>query len=286
MKRVILAVLIATVLALGAFLCWEPSPVQAQAGAQNVLTQTTLSAAVPALAGTLFSSTQTFVQVASATGITAIAPNPTVPINASNSVVIYVDRELMQVVAVSGTTLRVIRGYDGTTAVPHASGAMVLAGQATWFYHNDPGGGRYPGQGVSGVACTPSAQIVTPWVNIYTGAQWLCSSISGTYVPGFNNPLIPEGAVTTTAVASVAGTTLPSGPLFHVTGTNAITGWTIPVGCNATAVGGCSFTIIPDAICTWTAAGNIALAGSCVVNKALTFTWDAKNSKWIPSYIA
>src|SRR6516165_5128807 len=91
-------------------------------GGQNTLTQTSLSAAVPATAGSLFASGQSFVTVASATGITGIAPNPTVPINAQNSVVIYVDREAMQVVAVSGTTLRVIRGYDGTAAAPHASG--------------------------------------------------------------------------------------------------------------------------------------------------------------------
>jgi hypothetical protein len=58
------------------------------------------------------------------------------------------------------------------------------------------------------------------------------------------------------------------------------------VGCAATAVGTCSFTIIPDGAFTWTTAGNIALAGTAVVNKALTFLWDAKNSKWVPNYIA
>jgi len=80
----------------------------------------------------------------------------------------------------------------------------------------------------------------------------------------------------------VAGVTLPSGPLFHVTGTNAITGWTIPVG-----FAGGSFTVIPDAVFTWTAVGNIALAGTAVVSKALTFTYDGNAAKvWFPSYIA
>jgi hypothetical protein len=146
--------------------------------------------------------------------------------------------------------------------------------------------GFYDGDPSLNSACTAANTSTTPWVNVRTGVQWLCSSVTGTFVAGFNNPLVAVTPQPTAAVASVAGTTLPSGPFFHVTGTNIITGWTIPVGCNATAVGGCEFTVIPDAVFTWTAAGNIALAGSAVVNKALVFTWDAKNSKWIPSYIA
>jgi hypothetical protein len=88
-------------------------------------------------------------------------------------------------------------------------------------------------------------------------------------------------AQVTAKVASAAAAILPSGPLFHVDGTLAVTGFTVPVG----GVGA-SFSIIPDAVFTWTTAGNIALAGSAVVNKLLTFTWDATNSKYIPSYIA
>ena len=165
---------------------------------------------------------------------------------------------------------------------------MVLIGNAIWFSVNDPGGsGGF--DGVGGESCTQANVVASPRVNIRTGAQWLCSSITTTWVPGFNNPLIPMNAQPTTAVASAAGTVTPSGPLFHITGTNAITGFVIPIGCAANTLatlGGCSFTVIPDAIFTWTAAGNIALAGTAVVNKALTFVWDATNKKWVPSYIA
>jgi hypothetical protein len=125
-----------------------------------------------------------------------------------------------------------------------------------------------------------------PLLNVLTGEQFLCSTITNTWVPGFSNAWLPVAGGPTTAVASAAGAILPSGPLFHVTGTAAVTGFTIPVGCAATAVGTCSFTIIPDGAFTWTTAGNIALAGTAVVNKALTFLWDAKNSKWVPNYIA
>lgn len=259
---------------------------------QNTLTQTTLSAAVGgSLLGQGVSATTNpppqLIQVASATGIVGINPNLGVTASQPNQSMIYVDREAMLVQAVNGLVLTVVRGYFGTVAVPHASGAMVLFGPQRFFYVNDPGGtASAGGGGLGGASCTAVNVVVSPWVNIRTGAQWLCSSQTSTWVPGWNNALVPERAVVSGSVASAAGVILPSGPLFHVTGALAITGFTIPVGCDATIVGGCMFTIIPDGAFTWTAAGNIALAGTAVVNKALTFIWDAKNSKWIPSYIA
>jgi hypothetical protein len=44
--------------------------------------------------------------------------------------------------------------------------------------------------------------------------------------------------------------------------------------------------LIPTGVFTWTTAGNIALAGTAVVSKALTMTYDATTTKWYPSYIA
>lgn len=88
-----------------------------------------------------------------------------------------------------------------------------------------------------------------------------------------------RGANTASAAGAVAP---PQGAdYFHVTGTAAITGWTNPTGLQD----GASFTVIPDGIFTWTAAGNIAVAGTAVVSRALTFTWDATTSKWYPSYV-
>lgn len=220
------------------------------------LTQTTLSAAVTA--------TQTVIPLASVTGISAGA----VTSGTVGTQLYVVDPgqiigEVMNVLSVSGTNVTVTR--IPSAAVAHKSGAMVLAGPPNAFYSTDPTGttdGPY-----------------TPYVNVLNGRQWLYSSVLSCWVPGFGNGSAPPAV--TTAVASVAGATLPSGPLFHSTGTNAITGWTVPVG----GVG-MPFSIIPDAVATWTTAGNIALAGSMVVNKLLTFTWDGTNSKYIPSYIA
>ena len=78
-----------------------------------------------------------------------------------------------------------------------------------------------------------------------------------------------------------ATTITPTGEIFHVTGTTAIATINVPYS----AFNG-SITIIPDGIFTWTTAGNIALAGTAVVGKALIMTYDATTSKWYPSYTA
>lgn len=242
---------------------------------QNVLVQTTLSAAVSA---PVSGGTTSLVQIASATGITA-GLNPTTTINSQNFWILFVDREAMAVVGVNGTALQVIRGYNSTVASAHVSGQMVLYGRQQWFYVNDPGATPGADGGVSGVGCTTASVLVSPWLNIRNGAQWLCSSITKTWVPGFGNP---GQKVNTALVADAAGLITPSGPLFQVgAGTNAVTGFNIPVGCNATAYGGCEFTVIPTSAWTWTTATNIATAGTAVANLAITFRWDAKQSLFI-----
>lgn len=66
--------------------------------------------------------TDNLVVVASATGITAPGPNKT---NRTN---IWCDRECMEVTGVSGTTISVVRGVNGTLRVAHPVGAKVWAG--------------------------------------------------------------------------------------------------------------------------------------------------------------
>lgn len=255
---------------------------------QNTLTQTTLAADIAGGIVNIGTPAPGNISVTSATGITGYAPNLGITTSQPTQIDIYVDRELMVVTGVSGTLISVLRGQDGTVAAPHRKGAMVLIGSGIFFARNDPGGSGGFG-GVGGEACTQANVVASPRVNIRTGAQWLCSSISLTWVPGFHNPMVPSMAGVTVAVASAAGAVVPSGPLFHITGALAITGFTVPVGCDGNSLatlGGCSFTVIPDGTFTWTTAGNIALAGTAVVNKQLTFSWDATNKKWIPSYIA
>lgn len=226
------------------------------------LTATKLSAAVT-------SSSQTVFSVSSATGITA------------NNTLLYIDDgtggndEAVFVNAVNGTKISVTRGYNGTQANAHLSGSVVLLGPPQNFFSVDPSG-----------ACT-SSSAVTPWVNIQTGRQWICSSVSSSWVAGFFNQAAAPGV--TTAVASVAGATNPSGPLFHVTGALAITAWGSSTsaglgagGGSATQPYGAPFCTIPDAAFTWTATNNIAIAGTAVINLEICWVFDGTNKKYVP----
>ena len=229
----------------------------------TALTQTTLSAATTTQSNVL--------TVASATGITAPSSNfmqQLYVINLGQKV-----GELMNVVAVNGTQITVsrldeFRQHFVTSSVVIIA-PLVSPAVGPSLFATDPYG--YP---------LVNPALYTPWINVTNGNQWLYSSVLLGWVPGWQNTTAP--AAVTTAVASAAGTVTPSGPLFHITGTSAITGFTLPVGFT-----GGSFTVIPDAVFTWTAAGNIALAGTAVVSKALTFTYEQNAAKpFFPSYIA
>ncbi len=276
------------VLALFALLC-VPGLSHAQ---QNLLVQTTLSSAVsaPSAPGTP-PVPYAFVQLASTTGITANTLNSSTTINAQNFWVIYVDREEMAVTQVNGTTLQVIRGYNSTLATSHVSGTMVLYGKASWFYTSNPGAVYAQGgtEAVSGgSACVQSTVFVSPWVNVRTGQQWICSTDTLSWVPGFNNGFGALANVPSAGTeASVAGTNAVLGPVFAISGTNAIVTFTPPVGFNSTAVGGGCFTVIPKGVFTWTAAGNISVLGTVTaITQNVSFCWNPYTSKWIPSRVA
>lgn len=82
----------------------------------------------------------------------------------------------------------------------------------------------------------------------------------------------------TSSIIASGGTIAPTGNIHHISGTAAIATITVPAGCTPT----CQITLIPDGIFTTTTAGNISLASTAVVNKALIMTWDG--TKWNPSY--
>lgn len=262
MKKLITLALVVCSLAIASF---------GQATATSYLvTATKLSAAVT-------TTSQTSVRVSSATGITA------------GSTMLYIEDgtggpgEAMFVNSVSGTTIGVTRGYNGTQANTHLSGAVVLLGSPTTSYNPGPFVTVEP----SG-SCT-AASSYTPTTNIFTGNQWICSSISASWVPGYFNRASTPGV--TTAVASVAGATNPTGPLFHITGTNAITAWgsstTAGLGAGggaATQTYGAPFCVIPDAAYTTTATNNIAKATTAVANQMQCWVFDGTNGKYVPSY--
>jgi len=225
---------------------------------QTALTSTTLTNAI--------TTNQSTFAVGSTTGITATAPK---------TIIYVIDKnesrgELMTVNVVnSSTSLTVARG--GTNRSAHVAGAYVIIGAPNNMAQSFQ---TYNALG----PCTAANTLVTPWINTTTGEQRLCSTLTLDWVRGWNTP--PPFGVTAN-VASAAGVVTPSGPLFHITGALAITGFTLPVG-----FAGGQFCVIPDGTFTWTTATNIALAGTAVVNRILCFTWDSNLGKWNPSYVS
>ncbi len=224
------------------------------------LTQTTLSAAITA--------NQTTFVVGSTTYISAPTNNVKQRIYVIDPGQMKGELMIVEAIPVSGTIT--VSRLEGSRSA-HTSGSIVLVASIdptlAVFYETNPTGSALTDPGYT-----------TPWVNILTGEQWLWSSVSLNWVSGWNNPA-PKNV--TAAVASVAGATLPSGPLFHMTGTNAVTSFTIPVG-----FAGGSFTVINDAAWTWTLTNNIGCAGTAVANEAITFFYDSATAKFYASHLA
>jgi hydroxyethylthiazole kinase-like sugar kinase family protein len=85
------------------------------------------------------------------------------------------------------------------------------------------------------------------------------------------------GAAPTIASAT---TIQPRTPVVFVSGTTDVVTINPPVE----MVGGGQITIIPTGLWSTTTAGNIALATTAVVSKALIMTYDKATDKWYPSY--
>lgn len=233
---------------------------------QTALTQTTLT-------GTIGQGTRT-IPLSSCTGITA-------PNTSGGGSFFYIDRELMAVNTVSTTSPCFVqvapRGTAGTKSFPHKTGASVFIGPALAFIAFDLSGSCTAGQGNFQYA---------PVFNANNGNEFLCSSVTSLVVSGFGNSTYYAPVGVTTLVHSAAGLVTPSGPLFHVDGTAAITGFNIPVGLSVLGAGGQpAFCIIPDAAFTVTTANNVAAASTAVAGKTLCYTYDGNATKpFSPSY--
>lgn len=81
------------------------------------------------------------------------------------------------------------------------------------------------------------------------------------------------------ANVSSATSITPTGKIFHVTGTTTVQTIVLPY----TGFVG-PLVIIPDGVFVTGLTGNIALASTTVVGKALSYYYDVGTSKWYPSY--
>jgi len=168
------------------------------AGAQTILTQTTLSSAVT-------STSQTYVTVASATGITA------------NSTVLYVydgQGELMFVNSVNGTTIGVTRGSNGSPAAStHPNGALVFVAPPNAIASQPPTG-----------SCTranvPYLPLISmgvvgaqPEVSDCVGGVWMNGVVAPTQLTQFR-VLAPNPGGTIYTSLNTNGTTVVAGTLY------------------------------------------------------------------------
>lgn len=161
------------------------------AGAQTLLTTTTLSSAAQG-AGSVNGATPTgntsIISVASATGINSPAANSSLTsgliATSDAQTYLYVDRELMQVRAQSGTSITVIRGMAGTSGVSHASGALVFIVPAAAI-------GAWSGSGFAAASqgpatpqgsCTRANELFLPRIHFGSGTISDCNG--GQWVNG------------------------------------------------------------------------------------------------------
>ena len=249
------------------------------AAAQAAMTSTTTTQAVNGCTlGQLNSCQKTFT-LTSTTGL-VLPGQPTstseigTPTGAS-FIILVIDKEAMQVLNFNSTalTVTVARGYQGTVATAHVSGAKVWIGPPEYFWDATGGSGA---TGPSG-ACTASALRVLPAVVIPSGDVWNCGNGAWTkFTAGYGATSV--GALITLGADSAV--IAPTNPVTHVAAVHSILTITVPP---ALPSGG-QIVLIPDAAFTTLNSGNIAIASTAVVSKALILTWDAGTSKWYPSY--
>lgn len=161
------------------------------AGAQTLLTTTTLSNAVQGM-GSVNGATPTgnmsIITLTSATGVSAPAANTSLTsgliATSEAQTYLFVDRELMQVKAVSGTTITVIRGMAGTGSVSHQSGAVVFivpaAAIGVWSGNGFEAAGQGPA--VPQGSCTRSNEPYLPRIHFSSGTISDCNG--GQWVNG------------------------------------------------------------------------------------------------------
>ncbi|HZW05388.1 MAG TPA: hypothetical protein VFF58_00640 [Candidatus Nitrosotalea sp.] len=178
---------------------------------QSLLTMTTLSAAVPGgqTSSSIISGQVGIVTVASATNINAPSPITALIATPATSTFLFVDRELMDVRAVSGTTITVVRGAVSTGATSHASGALVfvIPGTATWVNAT----GQL--QAIPAGSCTRTNELFLPRIDVKSGTisdclggQWVNGDLQQSQRITFTGFRFPDPGATALTALETSGT--------------------------------------------------------------------------------
>lgn len=235
----------------------------AMAFGQQALSSTTLSSAVTSV-------NAKSVVLASVTAVTIPGvPNGTTlggPVSPFSYEFLYVDREMMRVTGISGSTVLVQRGASGTRATTHNSGAVVYVVHGSQLASVDLSG-----------SCSVNGSMTLPQINPATGAIFNCVSAgaNGSVWAAYSATVdIPTVGAVITGAATIA----PTASVSHVTAFTGIATITVPSGF---PVGG-TITLIPDGAYTTVTGGNISKASTAVTNQAMIMVWDGV--KWNASY--
>lgn len=160
----------------------------------------------------------------------------------------------------------------------------------------DPSGGAYTFEGLASGASKPATLKLTPTnsgssssAQPYfqaldgSGLQVLTSSGSASIYAFTDNGIQKglEGLLSAPSTLASASSITVTRPVHFVSGTTTISTISVPTIMGNT---GGQITLIPTGLWSTNTAGNIALATTAVVNKALIMTYDTASNKWYPSY--
>lgn len=187
-----------------------------------------------------------------------MAPDLEIDTGAANAYVVT-DANMF---AISGLTIRFTPGHNSTSATP----TLSLNGSSGTIV------------GPTGLPLANGDIITSVPAIVVLGngtGNWLLQN------PQKSQPTSSAGPSQT--VVSSSTTIAPTARYFHVSGTTTIQTVTAPAFCVVTGTM-CQITIIPDGLWSTTTGGNIAIATTAVVSKALIMTYDPATTTWYPSY--
>ena len=177
--------------------------------------------------------------------------------------------------AIGSGSLQAATGSDNT-ALGWASGLSVSTGTQNTLI------GRNAGQSGANNLTTGSNNIIIGYLTSGSAAgvsnEITIGNASNT---ALRFPPLITGYTSAAPTVASAATIAPTKPISFVSGTTTIDTITAPAPISA---GGGSITLIPTGIFATSILGNIALATTAVVGKALILTYDATTTKWYPSY--
>ena len=184
------------------------------------------------------------------------------------------------------TNLPLATGVTGTLPVANGGTGITSFGAGVATFLGTPSSANLAAAvtgetGTGALVFATSPTLVTPVLG--TPASGDLSNCTGS--PTFTNVKYSGLVATTAAAPTIASATTiaPTKPITFISGTTAVVTITAP---SPISTGGGSIVLIPTGVFTWTTAGNIALAGTAVVSKALTLVYDVTTTKWYPSYTA